>query len=115
LHRRFWKGLLAVWAGGAVGQALAFLLARYLVRDCVVGYVSSKWERWEVVDKMIELEGWKLVLLLRLSPVVPYNLVKTVTPFNLSPVVYTPPPQSTSPGVGNAAVEPSKPSRPPLF
>lgn len=25
---RFWKGLLAVWIGGAVGQALAFLLAR---------------------------------------------------------------------------------------
>ncbi len=24
----FWRGLLAVWAGGAVGQALAFLLAR---------------------------------------------------------------------------------------
>mgnify|MGYP001810287193 CR=1 FL=1 len=25
----FWRGLLAVWAGGAVGQALAFLLARW--------------------------------------------------------------------------------------
>ena len=24
----FWKGFLAVWAGGSVGQALAFLLAR---------------------------------------------------------------------------------------
>ena len=25
---RFWKGLLAVWVGGALGQPLAFLLAR---------------------------------------------------------------------------------------
>lgn len=25
---RFWKGLLAVWIGGALGQPLAFLLAR---------------------------------------------------------------------------------------
>lgn len=25
---RFWKGLLAVWIGGSLGQPLAFLLAR---------------------------------------------------------------------------------------
>lgn len=26
---RFWKGFLAVWIGGSIGQALAFLLARF--------------------------------------------------------------------------------------
>jgi hypothetical protein len=25
---RFWKGLLAVWLGGGIGQSFAFLLAR---------------------------------------------------------------------------------------
>ena len=34
----FWRGLLAVWIGGAVGQALAFLLARCAVHAaCVQG------------------------------------------------------------------------------
>lgn len=45
------------------------------VRDWVVGFVASRWSKWELVDKMIELEGWKLLLLLRLSPLVPYNLL----------------------------------------
>lgn len=31
--------------------------------------------QWELVDDMIEAEGWKLVVLLRLSPIVPWNLL----------------------------------------
>ena len=38
----FWRGLLAVWLGGGVGQAGAFLLARYLLRDCVAGLLAGK-------------------------------------------------------------------------
>jgi len=45
LRGRFWKGLLAVWVGGALGQAGAFLLARYLVRDWVSDYVARKWSK----------------------------------------------------------------------
>jgi uncharacterized membrane protein YdjX (TVP38/TMEM64 family) len=71
----FWRGLLAVWIGGSVGQALAFLLARYLLRDWVEGFVRSKWRRWKFIDGAIENEGWKLVLIMRLSPIIPYNLL----------------------------------------
>jgi uncharacterized membrane protein YdjX (TVP38/TMEM64 family) len=71
----FWRGLLAVWIGGAVGQALAFLLARYLLHDWVHDFVSKKWSRWDALDKAIELDGWKLVLVMRLSPIIPYNLL----------------------------------------
>lgn len=31
--------------------------------------------QWELVDDMIEAEGWILVVLLRLSPIVPWNLL----------------------------------------
>jgi uncharacterized membrane protein YdjX (TVP38/TMEM64 family) len=41
----FWKGLLAVWIGGAAGQALAFLLARYLIKDWVESFVARKWAK----------------------------------------------------------------------
>ena len=71
----FWKGLLAVWLGGGIGQSLAFLLARYLVGDWVSALVRGKSKKWDVIDKAMELEGWKLLLLVRLSPLVPYNLL----------------------------------------
>lgn len=71
----FWRGLLAVWIGGAVGQALAFLLARYLLRDWVETFVRTKWRKWKFIDAAIENEGWKLVLIMRLSPIIPYNLL----------------------------------------
>jgi hypothetical protein len=50
---RFWKGLLAVWAGGAVGQSLSFLLARYLVKDMVATYVAKRWSKWDLVDHVL--------------------------------------------------------------
>lgn len=71
----FWKALLAVWLGGSVGQAFAFLLARYMLHDWVEDMIRSKWEKWEYIDRAIEHEGWKLVLIIRLSPVIPYNLL----------------------------------------
>ena len=71
----FWRGLLAVWIGGAVGQALAFLLARYLLRDWVENFVQKKWKKWKYIDAAIENDGWKLVLIMRLSPIIPYNLL----------------------------------------
>jgi uncharacterized membrane protein YdjX (TVP38/TMEM64 family) len=73
----FWRGLLAVWAGGAVGQALAFLLARYLFHGWVESTLKRKWEKWAIIDKAIEVDGWKLVLIMRFSPIIPYNLVST--------------------------------------
>lgn len=71
----FWRGLLAVWIGGSVGQALAFLLARYLLRDWVESMVRSRWKKWTYIDAAIENEGWKLVLVMRLSPIIPYNML----------------------------------------
>ncbi|KAL6769331.1 hypothetical protein ACKKBG_A30590 [Auxenochlorella protothecoides x Auxenochlorella symbiontica] len=71
----FWKGLLAVWIGGAIGQALAFLLARYLLRDWVEATLRGRWRKWEVLDRAIEHDGWKLVLIMRMSPIIPYNLL----------------------------------------
>lgn len=71
----FWRGLLAVWIGGAVGQALAFLLARYLLRDWVESFIQHKWKKWKYIDAALENDGWKLVLIMRLSPIIPYNLL----------------------------------------
>lgn len=37
--------------------------------------MRSKWKKWEYVDKAIELDGWKLLLIMRFSPIIPYNLL----------------------------------------
>ena len=71
----FWRGLLAAWAGGAAGQVGAFLLSRYLLGAALPGLLRGSSRLWASVDAAMGAEGWKLLLLLRLSPAVPYNLL----------------------------------------
>lgn len=47
---RFWKGLLAVWIGGGIGQSMAFLLARYLIGDLVSMLLRGKSRTWDKVS-----------------------------------------------------------------
>jgi uncharacterized membrane protein YdjX (TVP38/TMEM64 family) len=54
---------------------LAFLLGRYLLRDLAASYLEGRVPRFRAVDAGISEDGWKLVLLLRLSPVLPHNLM----------------------------------------
>ena len=62
-----------VVVSATIGAALAFLLARYLARDTVGGLLERR-PVLRVVDRAIEEEGWKIVVLLRLNPLIPFNL-----------------------------------------
>ena len=66
-------GFPVVMVGATVGAALAFLTARYLVRDRIKGMIEKR-PKFQAVDKAVAEDGWKVVLLLRLSPLVPFNL-----------------------------------------
>lgn len=68
-------GSVVAWLGTVLGQVGAFLLGRYLLRDVVVAYLEKRVHHFKAVDAGISEDGWKLVLLLRLSPVLPYNLM----------------------------------------
>lgn len=48
---------------------------RYMLRGMVVAYLSSRFPKWTAVDAALSNEGWKLITLLRLSPVVPWNVL----------------------------------------
>ena len=52
---RFWKGLLAVWIGGGIGQSMAFLLARYLIGDFVSGLLRGKSRKWDMVSLRLHI------------------------------------------------------------
>src|SRR5438034_4555022 len=67
------KGFLAVSAGSTLGAALAFLVARFIARDKVEAIAKGK-EKFRKIEKAIGKQGAKLIFLLRLSPLIPFNL-----------------------------------------
>lgn len=67
-------GTVSVSAGSTLGACAAFLVGRTAVR----GWVSKKIDanpRFSAIDKAVGREGFKIVLLTRLSPVFPFNFL----------------------------------------
>lgn len=62
-----------VFATTAFAACLVFLVARYLARDRVRA-VLQRQPKYKAIDKAVAEEGWRVVVLLRLSPFVPFNL-----------------------------------------
>jgi uncharacterized membrane protein YdjX (TVP38/TMEM64 family) len=68
-----WKGFLAVSGGATLGASLAFLVARFIARDKIEA-MATRNEKFRNIDNAIGKQGAKLIFLLRLSPVIPFNL-----------------------------------------
>lgn len=67
-----WAFPLVVVAA-SIGAALAFLVARYLARDRLVQRYGDG-AKFKAIDDAVADEGWKIVALLRLSPLIPFNV-----------------------------------------
>ncbi|WP_416897533.1 MAG: TVP38/TMEM64 family protein [Minwuia sp.] len=59
--------------GATLGAGMSFLAGRYLARERVRRLIADR-PKLRAVDQAIKEEGWKIVGLLRLSPVVPFSL-----------------------------------------
>ena len=70
-------GTAVAIAGATIGAALAFLIARYLVRQRIERF-AEKNKRFGAIDKAIGKQGWKIVGLLRLSPLIPFYGVTSI-------------------------------------
>ena len=68
------QGTLLVFIGSSLGATSAFLIARYLARDSIEKKLEAK-PRFSAIDRAVGREGLKVTLLLRLSPVFPFNLL----------------------------------------
>jgi uncharacterized membrane protein YdjX (TVP38/TMEM64 family) len=64
-------GTVYVTLGATLGASCAFLISRYLARDWVESRLASNL-KFRVLNEAVEREGWKVVLLLRLSPMFPF-------------------------------------------
>jgi uncharacterized membrane protein YdjX (TVP38/TMEM64 family) len=67
------RGTVLVFVAATLGAAAAFLVARYLARGYVERRIGTG--RLAAVDRALARDGFRLVLLLRLTPVVPYSLL----------------------------------------
>lgn len=68
------EGTLYVFVAATMGAALAFLIARHGARAAIERRINGD-ERFAAIDRAVGAEGLKIVFLLRLSPVFPFNLL----------------------------------------
>lgn len=69
----FGWGLAAAALASTLGALVAFLIARYAVRERIER-IARRNETFVAVDKAVKREPWKVVALLRMSPVLPSSL-----------------------------------------
>jgi uncharacterized membrane protein YdjX (TVP38/TMEM64 family) len=69
-----WLGALYVFIGATLGATAAFLVGRYLARNWVAKKIAGN-DKFNAIDRAVGKEGLKIVLLTRLSPIFPFNLL----------------------------------------
>jgi uncharacterized membrane protein YdjX (TVP38/TMEM64 family) len=67
-------GTLYVAIGATLGASLAFLIGRYGARRFVEKQIAGN-QRFAAIDRAVGKNGLKIVLLLRLSPIFPFNML----------------------------------------
>jgi uncharacterized membrane protein YdjX (TVP38/TMEM64 family) len=70
-------GTLAVWVGAAVGGLCAFMLGRLALHK-LVNRLLQRWKITAALDAALREEGLKLMVLLRLSPLIPFNALNYI-------------------------------------
>ena len=96
----FW-GVPVVLAGATAGAGLAFLVSRHLLRGRVQAMIARR-PTLAAVDRAVGEEGWRIVGLLRLSPLVPFNLQNYF--FGVTPIGFWPYLLATFVGIAPGAV-----------
>eukprot|EP01116_Phalansterium_solitarium_P008594 TRINITY_DN22530_c0_g1_i1.p1 TRINITY_DN22530_c0_g1~~TRINITY_DN22530_c0_g1_i1.p1 ORF type:complete len:302 (-),score=82.33 TRINITY_DN22530_c0_g1_i1:789-1694(-) len=69
-----WFGSLYVWFGAVFGAAASFFVGRYFFKEWSAFFVG-RFEKVEVLSTVIGDNALKIIFLLRLSPVMPYNIL----------------------------------------
>ncbi|WP_143171025.1 TVP38/TMEM64 family protein [[Phormidium ambiguum] IAM M-71] len=67
-------GSFYVFIGATLGATAAFLVGRYLARSWVAKKIEGN-HKFRAIDEAVGKEGLKIVLLTRLSPIFPFNLL----------------------------------------
>jgi uncharacterized membrane protein YdjX (TVP38/TMEM64 family) len=68
------RGVVYVFIAAVLGSSSAFLVSRYLARRAIERRLAQN-PKFAAIDRAVGAQGFKIVLLLRLSPVFPFNLL----------------------------------------
>jgi len=68
------RGTLIVSVASTLAATVAFLIGRYLARAAITRKIEGN-EKFAAIDTAVADEGWKIVLLTRLSPLFPFTLL----------------------------------------
>ncbi len=68
------NGILYVFIAATLGSCLAFLVSRHLAREAIERKLADN-PRFAAIDRAVSAQGRKIVFLLRLSPVFPFNIL----------------------------------------
>lgn len=64
---------ISVWIGAEIGSIIAMLLGRYIVRTPIQKKIEN-YKIFNAIDQAIAEKGLLLIILLRLSPLIPFNI-----------------------------------------
>ncbi len=67
-------GSITVSIGSTLGACAAFLVGRTVARKWIADKVTRN-EKFAAIDEAVAQQGFKIVLLIRLSPVFPFNML----------------------------------------
>ena len=69
---------LAVFVGASLGAIVSFLIGRYVLRDWVMKRLVEKYPIIQALDEAFLQKGLKIFILLRLSPIIPFNAINYI-------------------------------------
>jgi uncharacterized membrane protein YdjX (TVP38/TMEM64 family) len=70
-------GSIYVFVAATLGATFAFLIGRYFARNWVSEKISKN-VTFRAIDEAVAIDGFKIVLLTRLSPIFPFNILNYV-------------------------------------
>jgi uncharacterized membrane protein YdjX (TVP38/TMEM64 family) len=70
----FWGSIIS-WIGNLIGAVLAFLMARYFLKDFVQNRILRKYPKINEYEDALFKRGFWTVTILRLTPIFPFNFL----------------------------------------
>ncbi|MBE9203416.1 TVP38/TMEM64 family protein [Synechocystis salina LEGE 06099] len=70
----WWWGTIYTTIAAMIGATIAFLIGRHFSRNWVQEKMA-KYPKFKLLNAAVKKDGWKIVILTRLSPIFPFNLL----------------------------------------
>lgn len=70
----FWFSTALVTISSTVGAGVNFLTSRYLIRNWMQRKLGHS-AKFRALEKAVSAEGWRIILISRMSPIIPHSLV----------------------------------------